>query len=186
MFPLGKGQSPRFGVSRRGSPPISSDLFRFPLFLPICSDLRSLFSGIPRFESDLFRFAPISSDLFRFVFRTNQNKSGKPLSADPFGKSPKRSRLCRGPFRGLFLVGALNRPRKRKRRNRETPRRVPEQIGKIQEKSGKDKKGQKRTKKDKKVQIRKPPRLAALEKQCQKRGVSSFLLFRRRGLDDVA
>ena len=49
---------------------------------------------------------------------------------------------------GLFLVGAVNRLRKRKRTNRESPRRVPGQIGKIQGKSGKvpkeDKKGQRR------------------------------------------
>ena len=51
---------------------------------------------------------------------------------------------------GLFLVGALNRPRRRKRTKRENPRSIPEQTGKIPEKSGKDKKGQKRTKKDKK------------------------------------
>ena len=38
---------------------------------------------------------------------------------------------------GLFLVGALHRPRKRKRTNRENPRTIPEQIGKIPEKSGK-------------------------------------------------
>ena len=37
---------------------------------------------------------------------------------------------------GLFLVGALNRPRKRKRTNRENPRTIPEQIGKIPERSG--------------------------------------------------
>ena len=54
----------------------------------------------------------------------------------------ERSRLCRGPFRDCsFLVGALNRPRKRKRTNQENPRTIPEQIGKILEKSGKDKKG---------------------------------------------
>ena len=69
---------------------------------------------------------------------------------------------------GLFLVGALNRPRKRKRTNRENPRTIPEQIGKIPEKSGKSQKGQKRTKKEGQVQIGKPPRLkpprlAALE-----------------------
>ena len=69
---------------------------------------------------------------------------------------------------GLFLVGALNRSRKRKRNNRENPRTVPEQIGKIPEKSGKSQKGQKRTKKEGQVQIGKPPRLkpprlAALE-----------------------
>ena len=42
---------------------------------------------------------------------------------------------------GLFLVGALNRLRKRKRTNRENPRTVPAQIGKI---PGKVPKGQKR------------------------------------------
>ena len=65
---------------------------------------------------------------------------------------------------GLFLVGANNRPRKRKRTNRENPRRVPGQIGKI---PGKVPKGHKRTKKEGQVQIgkpprSKPPRLAAL------------------------
>ena len=44
---------------------------------------------------------------------------------------------------GLFLVGALNRPRKRKRANRENPRTIPKQIGKIPGKSGKSQKGQK-------------------------------------------
>ena len=43
---------------------------------------------------------------------------------------------------GLFLVGAVNRPRKRKRTNRENARTIPEQIGKIPEKSGKSQKGQ--------------------------------------------
>ena len=47
---------------------------------------------------------------------------------------------------GLFLVGALNRPRKRKRTNRENPRTIPEQIGKNPRESPK------RTKKDKKGQ----------------------------------
>ena len=44
---------------------------------------------------------------------------------------------------GLFLVGAVHRPRKRKRTYRKNPRRVPRQIGKIPEKSGKSQKGQK-------------------------------------------
>ena len=57
---------------------------------------------------------------------------------------------------GLFLVGALNRLRKRKKTNRENPRTIPEQIGKI---PGKVPKGQKRTKKEGRVQIGKPPRL---------------------------
>ena len=47
---------------------------------------------------------------------------------------------------GLFLVGALNRPRKRKRTNQEDPQTIPEQIGKIPGKSGKSQEGQKRTK----------------------------------------
>ena len=50
---------------------------------------------------------------------------------------------------GLFLVGALNRPRKRKGTNRENPRDNPRKIGK----------GPKRTKKEGHVQIWKPPRL---------------------------
>ena len=46
---------------------------------------------------------------------------------------------------GLLLVGALNRPRKRKGTNRENPRTIPGQIGKIPGKSGKrTKQGHKR------------------------------------------
>ena len=43
---------------------------------------------------------------------------------------------------GLFLVGAVHRPRKRKRTNRENPRRVPEPIGKIGKVPKKDKEGE--------------------------------------------
>ena len=57
------------------------------------------------------------------------------------------SRLCRRPFRdcssSLLLIGC----ERGKGTNRENPRTIPEQIGKIPEKSGKS---QKRTKKDKK------------------------------------
>ena len=60
---------------------------------------------------------------------------------------------------GLFLVGAIHRPRKRKRTNRENPRTIPEQIRKISKKSGKSQKGRKRRKKEGQVQIGKPPRL---------------------------
>ena len=80
------------------------------------------------------------------------NPGGFPLF---FGKVPIVSRT----LSGLFLVGALKRPRKRKGTNRENPRTIPEQIGKIPEKSGKSQKGQKRTKKEGQVQIGKPPRL---------------------------
>ena len=72
-----------------------------------------------------------------------------------FGKGPD---CGADPRKGLFLVGALNRPRKRKRTNRENPRTIPEQIGKIPEKSGKSQKGQKKHIKGQ-VQIGKPPRL---------------------------
>ena len=63
---------------------------------PNCSDFPLFFRFVPicvpcfREYADLFRFAPFSSDLFRFVFRTNQNKSEKPLSVDPFCES----RIC--------------------------------------------------------------------------------------------
>ena len=63
--------------------------------------------------------------------------------------------------------------------NRENPRTIPEQIGKIlenRERTKKDKKGQKRTKKEGQVQIGKhpclkPPRLAALDLRGVFRGL---------------
>ena len=68
--PFSWKQSPLFGENalspERGH--------RFPRFLPICGPC--------------FRECP---DLLRFFFRTNQNKSGKPLSADPFRKPPKKA-----------------------------------------------------------------------------------------------
>ena len=66
---------------QKGVTPISSDFPVFFRFVPICAPC---FREYP----DLFRFAPFSDDWFRFVFRTNQNKSGKPLSADPFLQIP--------------------------------------------------------------------------------------------------
>ena len=88
-----------------------SDLFRFssdlrslfsemPRFVPFSSDLRSLFSGMPRFVpscSDLLRF------LFRCVFRTNLSKSGKPPSPATFA-SP---RLLRKLLPATGVVWAL-------------------------------------------------------------------------------
>ena len=70
---------------------------------------------------------------------------------------------------------------RRKRTNRENPRRVPGQIGKI---PGKVPKGQKRTKKEGQVQIGKPPRLkhprlAALEKRAAMDGsLEDYILAR--------
>ena len=64
----------RFGVGQRGV----THLFRFPRFLPICSELQSLFSGMPRFVT-------ICSDIFGFVFRTNQ---AKPFPPTPFSRDP--------------------------------------------------------------------------------------------------
>ena len=70
---------------------------------------------------------------------------------------------------GLFLVGALNRPRKRKGTNRENPRTIPEQIGKIPGKFGKVPKSPKKDTKGRTSPDREtppfetPPRLAALD-----------------------
>ena len=63
---------------------IHSDLFRFPCFLPICSDFRSIlvFGNTPIFCSDC-------SDFFHFVFRTNQ---GNPFLQTPFA-SPRNQKL---------------------------------------------------------------------------------------------
>ena len=47
---------------------------------------------------------------------------------------------------GLFLVGAVTRPRKRKRAIRKIPEESPDKSGKSRKKSGKPQKGQKRTK----------------------------------------
>ena len=60
--------APNLGSAEGGHP----DLFRLPRFLPICSDLRSLFSGFLPISSDFLTF---SSDLFRFVPICFQNKS---------------------------------------------------------------------------------------------------------------
>ena len=79
---------------------------------------------------------------------------------------------------GLFLVGAVNRPRKRKRTNRENPRRVPRQIGTFPKKSGKSEKGQKRTKKEGQVQIGKPPRLNHPRLAAFELFMFAFALFR--------
>ena len=69
--------APNLGSAERGHP----DLFRFVPISPFSFDLFG-------FALLVFGNVPICSDLLRFVFRTNQNKSGKPLSADPFCKSP--------------------------------------------------------------------------------------------------
>ena len=59
-----------------GVTPICSDFLRF---LPICSDLCSLFLGIPR-------FVPICSDLLSEQIRTNQ---GSPFLLTPFANPRK-------------------------------------------------------------------------------------------------
>ena len=66
---------------------------------------------------------------------------------------------------GLFLVGALIRPRKRKGTNRENPRTIPEQIGKIPENRESPEKDKKkgRTSPDREAPPFETPRLAALD-----------------------
>ena len=71
LFPC-MNRSLHFGVGRRG-------------FVPICSDLRSLFSGFVPICSDLLRFLPICADLFSEQIRTNQ---GSPFLPTPFA-SPR-------------------------------------------------------------------------------------------------
>ena len=74
---------------REGNP-VKHRLKKFPSGTGIIGapNLGSAEGGHP----DLFRFVfcylPICSDLFSEQIRTNQNKSGKPLSADPFCKFP--------------------------------------------------------------------------------------------------
>ena len=69
--------NPRCGVARKGSPRFVPMWGREKGVTPICSDS----PGIPR-------FAPISSDFLRFLSEQIRTISGKPLSANPFGKSP--------------------------------------------------------------------------------------------------
>ena len=89
--------------------------------------------------------------LRKFVAQIKYLREAKPAGFQTrvfptfFGKVPVVSRT----LPGLFLVGALNRPRKRKRTNRENPRTVPEQIGKILEKSGKSQNFKRQKRKDK-------------------------------------
>ena len=93
--------APDFGVGRTG----------LPRFVPkICSDFPVFF----RFVLLVFGNTPICSDLLRFLQFVPicfQNRSGKPLSADPFCKSPtggKLSELQRRPSRGPSQSLAAN------------------------------------------------------------------------------
>ena len=82
------------------------DLFRFPRFLPICSDLRSLFSGRPRFVPISFRFLPICFQDKSEQIRTNR---GNPFLSTPFA-SP-RPRVCGKGFlweEGFFSEGSFS------------------------------------------------------------------------------
>ena len=123
--------------------------------------------GVETASSDFLRFPAVSCGFLRLqtTYLANQGPNLQ-KSAKIFDKLPflpfSLSHLLReakpGGFQtrvfptffgkgrtlsGLFLVGALNyyRPRKRKRTNRENPRTIPEQIGKIPEKSGESQKG---------------------------------------------
>ena len=119
----------------------------------------------------------INSEIFAGIWRKINycNRRVSPPHKNPPLETPEGFPLFSGKVRivsrtlsGLFLVGAVNRPRKRKRTNQENPRRVPGQIGKIPE-NRESPKRKKRTKKEGQVQIGKPPRLkpprlAALDK----------------------
>ena len=58
-----------------------------------CSDLPVFFPFALLLFQELFRFVPIWSDFFRFVFRTNEHRSGKPFLSNPFA-SPRKSCNC--------------------------------------------------------------------------------------------
>ena len=58
-WPFPKSKERKDWGRQKGVTPICSDLFRFPRFLPICSDLRSSSSGSVPIWSDLLRFVPI-------------------------------------------------------------------------------------------------------------------------------
>ena len=80
---------------------------------------------------------------------------------------------------GLFLVGALNRPRKRKGTNRENPRRenpltIPEQTGKIPKKSGKSQKRKDKSRSGNPPPRLQPPGLRALETSGNQNETSLF------------
>ena len=89
-----KEVGPHFGFGRKKFVPICSDFPVFFRFAPICI----------REYLDLFRSASFSSDLFRFVFSTDQNKSGKPLSTILL-------LLCKSPKKEVGKRSSIN-PRK--------------------------------------------------------------------------
>ena len=65
---------------------------------------------------------------------------------------------------GLFLVGAVNRPRKRKKANREIPEESPDKSGKSRKNRESPKRDKKRrTGPDREIPLLKPPRLVALD-----------------------
>ena len=82
---------------QKGITPICSDFPVFFRFVPICAPC---FREYP----DLFRFVPICSDFFRFVPICFQNKSGKPLSADPLLQVPDPSSEALSKLAWRFLT----------------------------------------------------------------------------------
>ena len=99
------------------------------------------FSPFSEFPSALHQSAPRSQDSYWEKLNRGVSKPGGfPLFS---GKVQIVSRT----FSGLFLVGAVNRPRKRKRTNRENPEESRDKSGKSRknrESPKKDKKGQKK------------------------------------------
>ena len=83
--------APDLGSAEGGHP----DLFRVPRFLPICSNLRSLFSGFVPLCSEL----PICSDLLRFLQIVSEQ-----IRANPFLKcaAVEREKVASAAFRCLF------------------------------------------------------------------------------------
>ena len=89
-----ENSEPTLWGRQKGVTPICSDFFVFFRCVPICTPC---FREYP----DLFRFAPISSALFRFVFRTNQ---GNPFLPTPFASPRKNIKvLAVMPYAGPVL-----------------------------------------------------------------------------------
>ena len=117
------GPNPHLGVlNQRKAPTLGSaerlhaDLFRFPRFLPICSDLRSIlvFGNTP-ICSDLFRFAPIASDLFSEQIRETPFCQPLLQVSDQRKAELQRQVDLQGAFAKLVILSSLKGPVKNRR-----------------------------------------------------------------------
>ena len=112
--------------------------------------------GLREAKKYLRGFNNATAEQFSFTYEMREAKPGG-FQTGGFPTFSGKVQIVSRTLSGLSLVGALDRPRKRKRTNQDNLQTIPEQIGKIPEKSGKSQKGQKGTEKEGQVQIVKPP-----------------------------